>query len=127
MTQHQQPPPCWRPDLFVSWCQGNSGDNHQHELGAFFETADKWLAFYDDVRAMVVRKQAELRFELPFPAAALRGKTGPTTVCASFIRTSEVFDVRVFVDSKLLLLMVGKEIFPVCMWMDETTVLPVCF
>ncbi|CAN0350832.1 unnamed protein product [Ectocarpus sp. 12 AP-2014] len=56
--------------------RGDRGDNHQHELGAFFETADKWLAFYDDVRVLVVGKQAELRFELPSPAAALRGKTG---------------------------------------------------
>ncbi|CAM9954808.1 unnamed protein product [Ectocarpus sp. 12 AP-2014] len=64
--------------------RGDSGDNHQHELGAFFETADKWLAFYDDVRALVVRKQAELRFELPSPAAALRGKTG------GVVRSSDV-------------------------------------
>ncbi|CAM9545029.1 unnamed protein product [Ectocarpus sp. 4 AP-2014] len=53
--------------------RGHSGDIHQHELGAFFETADKWLAFYDDLRGLVVRKQAELRFDLPSPAAAPRG------------------------------------------------------
>ncbi|CAN0355445.1 unnamed protein product, partial [Ectocarpus sp. 13 AM-2016] len=73
---------CGMTDLFASLefqfetlapkLRGDSGDNHVHELGAFFETAGKWLAFYDGVRALVVRKQAELRFELPSPAA-LRG------------------------------------------------------
>ncbi|CAN0246229.1 unnamed protein product, partial [Ectocarpus fasciculatus] len=56
--------------------QGSNVDNHQQELGAFFETVDKWLAFYEDVRVLVVKKQLELRLELPSPAAASRGKTG---------------------------------------------------
>lgn len=48
------------------WTQGSKGEQagHQDELGEFFESAEAWLALYEEVRALAARKQAELRRQL---------------------------------------------------------------
>lgn len=48
--------------LPASWAQGSKGGQagNEAELGEFYEATERWLAFYEQARALAARKQAEL-------------------------------------------------------------------
>eukprot|EP00903_Cladosiphon_okamuranus_P007740 g7499.t1 len=52
--------------------RGSRGEHagHQDQLAEFFESTERWLAFYEEVRALAARKQAEMRRQLVSSAEA---------------------------------------------------------